>query len=155
MSISSISSSYNSYYTQDIMSATSDNQISSFSVTSSTTDTEEKKSAREIEREKTAEEIEAFFSSMKKAGNALTYVVESNLEKIKKLVEEKKEALKKAAGFYSEPPLSPEAKMEAMKGIEEALADYKKELIKELEEKSKAEKEAKQQDIGLKTLLGS
>jgi hypothetical protein len=155
MSISSISGSYNSYYTQESTGIGTDSQLTSFELTSSDTKTEEKKTAREIEKEKTAEEIEAFFASMKKAGSALAYVVESNLEKIKKLIEEKKEELKKANGFYSEPPLSPEKKAELMKGIEEALAEYQKELIKELEEKSKAEKEAKQQGAGLKTLLNS
>jgi len=118
---------------------------------------EEKKTAtktkREIESEKTAEEVKAFFAKMDKYGNALSYVVNSNLEKIKELIDKKKEELKKAAGFYSEPPLSPEAKADAMKEIEKILAEYTKELLKELEDKSKAEKTVKQTGVSLKDLL--
>lgn len=111
------------------------------------------KTKREIEAEKTAAEIKAFFKDIKNAGGALSYVVGSNLEKIQKLLDEKREALKKASGFYSEPPLSAEAKAEASKEIEKAVAEYAKELIKELEDKAKAEKVAKLSQTPLKELL--
>ena len=77
----------------------------------------------------------------------------SNLQKIQKLLDEKREALKKASGFYSETRLSAEAKAEASKEIEKAVAEYAKELIKELEDKAKAEKVAKLSQTPLKELL--
>lgn len=126
-----------------------------FSLQAAPTEDESKKTKREIEVEKTEEEIQEFFATMKKYGNALTYVVQSNLEKIKEMIEAKKEELKEANGFYSEPPLSPEQKAELMKGIEDALAQYKKELLKELEEKAKAEKDIKQKNVSLKDVLAS
>ncbi len=111
------------------------------------------KTKRELEAEKTAEEIKAFFAKMDKYGNALSYVVNSNLEKIEELIEKKKEELKKAAGFDSEPPLSPEAKAEAMKEIEKTLAEYAEELLKELEDKAKSEKAVQRKGASLKELL--
>lgn len=120
---------------------------------------EPEKTKREQAAEKTEQEIKDFFAGMKKYGNTLTYVVKSNLEKIKELVDKKKEELKEANGFYAEPPLSADQKAELMKGIEKALVDYQKELLKELEEKSKAEKQQKQQSVqqgvSLKDILSS
>lgn len=137
------------------MFADKKNIDTAFSLQTSQTEEESKKTKREIEAEKTEEEIKEFFATMKKYGNALTYVVKSNLEKIKEMVEAKKEELKQANGFYAEPPLSPEQKAEIMKGIEDALVQYKKELMKGLEDKSKAEKESKQKSVSLKDILAS
>jgi len=151
MTIDSVQSQYFDYSAPTASNSSASSE--SFTISDGTQKVE--KTKKEIEAAKSDEEIKAFFKKMKEAGNALTYVVKSNLEKIKQLIEEKKEELKKASGFYSEPPLSPEAKAEAMKGIEKALDEYKKELMKELEDKSKAEKESTQKTTGLKSFFAS
>ncbi len=117
---------------------------------------DKKKTAKEKAAEKTAEEIKAFFEGMAKAGNALNYVVNSNIEKIKELIAQKKEKLLKDGGYYNEPPMASEQKVELLKHVEEAIAAYTKELMKELEDKSKAEKAAKQdkKGVSLADLLG-
>ncbi len=150
MTIDGVQNSYYSY--GGALSNAQKNSDTEFSLSSGG---EEKKSKREIEAENRAKEINDFFDKMDKYGNALTYVVKSNLEKIKELIEKKKEELKMAAGFYSEPPLPPERKAELMKGIEKALDEYKKEIMKELEEKAKVEKEQRQHGVSLKDILTS
>lgn len=117
---------------------------------------EKKKTDREKESEKTAEEAKTFFDNMKKAGNALNYVIQSNMDKIKELIEKRKEELLKAGGYYNEPPLSAEQKTELMKSVEKELAEYTKQLMKDLEDKSKVEKAAKQDQktVSLADLLG-
>ncbi len=149
MTIDEMQNSYHSYV--GTTSSTKKNSNSQFSLSDAN---EVKKSKREIEAENTAKEISDFFDKMDKYGNALTYVVKSNLEKIKEMIERKKEELKQANGFYSEPPLSAERKAELMKEIEKALDEYKKEIMKELEEKARVEKAYKRQP-SLKDILAS
>lgn len=80
--------------------------------------------------------VEAFWSEIREAGiPGYALFQHVNWEKIEKLIEEKRAELEAAYGVNSEPPLSPEALAEAMKAIEEALADFRKELMRQLEEK--------------------
>jgi len=149
MTINETRNLYRSYAGASL--STAKNSNSQFSLSDAN---EVKKSKREIDAENTAKEISDFFDKMDKYGNALTYVVKSNLEKIKEMIERKKEELKQANGFYSEPPLPAERKAELMKDIEKTLDEYKKEIMKELEEKAKAEKAYKRQ-TSLKDILAS
>ena len=148
MTIDSLQSGYasaNSYSSQTSAAA----DFSAFLSAAKEEQSKPAKTKREIEAEKTAAEIKAFFKDIKNAGGALSYVVGSNLEKIQKLLDEKREALKKASGFYSEPPLSAEAKAEASKAVDE----NEKKRIKELEDKAKTERVAKLSHTPLKELL--
>ncbi len=110
------------------------------SATSQTNQTEKKKTKRQLERETTDAEIKAFFDKMKKDGGAQGFVTKMNLDKIEELIKKREEDLKAANGVYNNPPLTPEQMTAAMKAVKEGVAEYKKQLLKELEEKSKEEK---------------
>lgn len=124
MNISGLNTAYSEYVSPSIGG---NGDTAAFNLAMTQQQDEPKKTKREI----TEKEIKDFFAKMGTYGNALTYVVKSNLEKIKEMIEAKKEELKKANGFYSEPPLSPEQK----------LVEYKKEL--------------KQKSMSLKDILTS
>lgn len=98
------------------------------------------KSKREIEHEATDAQIKAFFEKMKKDGGAQNFLVKMNIEKIEDLIKKREEELKAANGVYNNPPLSPDQLKDALKAVKEGVEEYKKQLLKELEEKAKKEK---------------
>ncbi|MDD3465905.1 MAG: hypothetical protein PHE67_02055 [Campylobacterales bacterium] len=159
MTIDSVQSSYSNYSSIGSTATTTDSDITQsfydIMKAAEKKEADSKKTDRQKASEQIAEEADKFFKDMSKAGNALNYVVTSNIEKIKELIEKKKQELLTAGGYYSEPPLSPEAKMDLMNSVDKAIAEYTKQLMKELEDKSKAEKEAKneQKTVSLKDLL--
>lgn len=159
MTIDSVQSSYTNYsnISSTATMTDSDTTQSFYDIMKAAEkkETDNKKTDRQKAAEQIANEADKFFEGMAKAGNALNYVVTSNIEKIKELIEKKKQEMLTAGGYYSEPPMAPEQKVELMKHVEEAIAEYTKELMKELEDKSKAEKAAKseQKNVSLADLL--
>ena len=81
-------------------------------------------------------QVASFFDKVRAAGGALNYIQQQNMEKIEKLVEEKRKELEASMGINAQPPLSPEALATAKASIEELLENYKKNLIENMEKRS-------------------
>lgn len=116
-------------------------------------------SAQEIakkERTKREEEIKTFFDEMNKSGGAMNYLVKLNLEKLEKQVKEKEAELRTAYGVDDpKSSLTAEQKTAALEAIAKALDEYRKQLMKELQERSahdKAQQLIRQNPYGLATM---
>ena len=81
-------------------------------------------------------EVASFFDKVRAAGGALNYIQQQNMEKIEKLIEEKRQELEARMGINAQPPLDPEALVTARASIEELLESYKKDLIENMEKRS-------------------
>jgi len=101
------------------------------------------KTKREVSEEKTAEEVKAFFEKMQKDGGAASFTIKMNLEKIEELIKKREDELKDAYGVNAKPPLAPEKMKEAVAAVKKGVAEYRKELMKELEDKVKDETQNK------------
>ena len=97
--------------------------------------------------------LSEFIAKVKEAGGMLAYVQLLNLEKIEKLVEEKKAELEAKYGVDSKPPKSPEELTKINAQIAEELEIYKKELLEKLDEK--ADKKLVSKESALAILLNS
>lgn len=106
------------------------------------------KTKREQEQENIKAEIKNFFDGIKKYGSTLEYVIKSNLDKIKKLLDEKREELKDKFGLNAKPPLTGEALENAQKQLEDAMEEYKKQLMKDLKANQLSDEQSKQYQTG-------
>lgn len=95
------------------------------------------KSQRDVSAEKADEDVKAFFEKMKADGGATNYTLKMNLDKIEELVKKREDELKSSYGVDAKPPLSPDKMKDAMAAVKEGVAVYRKELMKELEDKAK------------------
>lgn len=106
------------------------------------------KSKREQEKENIQAEIKNFFDGIKKYASPLEFVIKSNLEKIKKMLDEKREELKDKFGLNAKPPLTGEALENAQKQLTDAMEEYKKQLMKSLKANQLSDEQAKQYQTG-------
>ena len=83
--------------------------------------------------ESSDEKIASFFDRVRAAGGALAYMQQLNLEKIEKLIEEKRNELEKKLNVDN---LEGDALLSAIQAIEEMLEDYKTALIEDMEKRS-------------------
>lgn len=96
------------------------------------------------------EQIAAFFDRIRAAGGALAFIQNLNMEKIEKLIEEKRLELEAKFGVAD---LEGDALADAVSAIEDMLADFRKELMDDLEKQS--ETKGFDQDAFLKQLIQS
>jgi len=98
-------------------------------------------------------EIEKFRQDLKSYG-ALAFYQKLNLEKIEKLIEEKKEELKKSLGLddTKQPPLEGQDKLDALQTLDEMLSSYTKQLLEQMQARSELEGKDKTTSI-FKSLL--
>ena len=96
------------------------------------------------EEPKRDEEVVAFLEQLTSYG-AVSYVQQLNLEKIEKLLEEKREQLKESLGLGegTNPPLEGSARDNALASLEDIMSDYAKELMQRLEAKAELEDKSK------------
>ncbi|MDD3344191.1 MAG: hypothetical protein PHR87_11540 [Sulfurospirillaceae bacterium] len=82
-------------------------------------------------------ELENFKRTLSSRG-ALAYLQEQNLEKIKEMIEKKKEELKESLGLgeSAQPPLSGEDKATALQTLDKMLSDYTKQLMEQLQDQN-------------------
>lgn len=100
---------------------------------SSSGDSSETESASEFSAER-----EAFFARLDQLG-AAGYIAEMNKEKIEKLLEEKRKELEAQYGLNAKPPLEGEALSNAMKAVNEAMEEYRKQLLEQFKNKKEIE----------------
>lgn len=142
MITSSISPSTYKYGISSSNSQFNSKDISSYTEVPPEKTEENSKSKQELVAEKTTKEVDEFFKKMKEAGGALKYVVQSNMEKINKILEEKEKELKDKLGLNSKPPLEGEALKSAQDALQAAMKDATKQLMDELNERLKQDKKA-------------
>ena len=128
---------------QTTSTSDSSDDFSSLMSTLSQVDKQSTKTKREQEIEEQKAAIESFFKQMAADGGALQYVIKSNQEKIDKLVEQKENELIASSGLdRSNPPLTQDQKAKILSDIAQEVSEYKKELLKQLDEKAKEEKKS-------------
>lgn len=81
-------------------------------------------------------EVASFFDRVRAAGGAMNFIQQLNMEKIEKMIEEKRRELEGKLGVNAQPPLPPEELERVLKQIEEMLTEYKKNLLEELEKRT-------------------
>jgi hypothetical protein len=88
--------------------------------------------------EKSTQDVEQFRKDLKSYG-ALAFVQKLNLEKIEKLIEQKRESLKKDLGLddSTQPPLEGQDRLDALETLNALLEDY----VKQLQDQMQAKKE--------------
>lgn len=108
------------------------------SSTSQSSATAVQQSQESQESENEDQQIASFFDKVRAAGGALSYIQQLNMEKIEKLIEEKRKELEEKMGLNAEPPLSPEKLEAAVAAIEDMLDAYKEDLLESMEKRSKS-----------------
>ena len=96
------------------------------------------------------EQIAVFFDRIRAAGGALAFIQNLNMEKIEKLIEEKRLELEEKFGVAT---LEGDALADATSTIDDMLADFRKQLMDDLEKQS--ETQGFDQETFLKQLIHS
>ncbi len=106
------------------------------------------------EEPKRDEEVVAFLEQLTSQG-AVSYIQQLNLEKIEKLLEEKREKLKESLGLHenANPPLEGKARENALASLEEMMSAYAKELNERMAAKSELEDNQEKTNSPLSSLL--
>ncbi len=81
-------------------------------------------------------QIASFFDRVRAAGGALSFIQQLNLEKIEKLIEEKRKELEEKMGLNAEPPLPDNVRAQVIKELEALLEEYKKDLLEDMKKRS-------------------
>jgi len=105
-------------------------------------------------KEESTPEVEQFRKDLKSYG-ALAFVQKLNLEKIEKLIEQKRESLKKDLGLddSTQPPLEGQDKLDALETLNTLLEDYIKQLQNQMQAKKELENRQTHSDSLFTSLL--